>query len=212
MRKLIYLTLSPASRLVRLMVGEKRLSCDPVTAEDPGAHLPVFIDLDGTRPTGYGPSSIIWRAPITTIRWRRRIRMQRAESCACSTGRWGRCTTVTRRIVYEKAAQRFTGAPSRSAPDMNVIRQGREALRVMLKTIGTRPRPTAISPSANARWPIWPSLRIFPRSTISAKFRGRISAAAEWYMRMKSRPVVPFPFGRPRSRSTAAMTYAELDF
>ena len=36
---------------------------------------------------------------------------------------------VTQRIVYEKAGQRFTGAPGRRAPDMNVIRAGREELK-----------------------------------------------------------------------------------
>ncbi len=49
MRKLIHLTLSPPSRLARLLVAEKRLACDPVAAEDAQAHLPVFTDLDGTR-------------------------------------------------------------------------------------------------------------------------------------------------------------------
>jgi len=52
MRKLIHLTLSPTSRLARLLVGEKRLTCDPVLAEDSQSHLPVFTDLDGTSATG----------------------------------------------------------------------------------------------------------------------------------------------------------------
>src|SRR6185437_7385764 len=49
MRKLTHLTLSPPSRFARLIVGEKRLSCDLVTPEDLFGHLPVFVDLDGTR-------------------------------------------------------------------------------------------------------------------------------------------------------------------
>ena len=68
MRRLIHLTLSPPSRLARLMLGEKRLSCDPSASDDPHAHLPVFIDLDGTRCEGCGRSSIIWKAPIPNIR------------------------------------------------------------------------------------------------------------------------------------------------
>jgi glutathione S-transferase len=52
MRKLIHLTLSPASRLARLMVGEKRLACDPVASDDSHAHLPVFVELASTRREG----------------------------------------------------------------------------------------------------------------------------------------------------------------
>ena len=49
MRKLTHLLLSPPSRFARLIIGEKRLSCDWVTPEDLFGHLPVFVDLDGTR-------------------------------------------------------------------------------------------------------------------------------------------------------------------
>ena len=34
MRRLIHLILSPSCRLARLAVGEKRVACDPVIAED----------------------------------------------------------------------------------------------------------------------------------------------------------------------------------
>ncbi len=34
------------------MLGEKRLAFDPAAAEDPQDHLPVFVDLDGSRHTG----------------------------------------------------------------------------------------------------------------------------------------------------------------
>ena len=52
MRKLTHLLLSPPSRFARLVIGEKRLSCDWVTPEDLFGHLPVFVDLDGTRCEG----------------------------------------------------------------------------------------------------------------------------------------------------------------
>ena len=52
MRRLIHLVFQPASRLVRLALGEKRLVIDPQMAEDTHAHMPQFIDLDGTTVTG----------------------------------------------------------------------------------------------------------------------------------------------------------------
>ena len=52
MRRLIHLMLSPSCRLARLMVGEKRVACDPVMAEDPKQAMPVFVDLDGTQAQG----------------------------------------------------------------------------------------------------------------------------------------------------------------
>ena len=52
MRRLVQLLLSPPSRFARLLIAEKRLTCDPVAPEDPMAHLPVFIEMDGTRIEG----------------------------------------------------------------------------------------------------------------------------------------------------------------
>ena len=52
MRRLTHLVLSPTSRLVRLMLGEKRIACDAVAPEDALAHLPVLRELDGTTVTG----------------------------------------------------------------------------------------------------------------------------------------------------------------
>ena len=52
MRRLIHVMLSPSCRLARLMVGEKRVACDPVLAEDIKQSMPVFIDMDDTRAEG----------------------------------------------------------------------------------------------------------------------------------------------------------------
>ena len=52
MRRLIHVMLSPSCRLARLMVGEKRIACDPVLAEDIKQSMPVFIDMDDTRAEG----------------------------------------------------------------------------------------------------------------------------------------------------------------
>ena len=52
MRRLIHLMLSPSCRLARLMVGEKRVACDAVIAEDLKQIMPIFVDMDGTRAEG----------------------------------------------------------------------------------------------------------------------------------------------------------------
>src|SRR3569833_573224 len=137
MRKLIHLTLSPASRLARLMVGEKRLSCDPVPSEDSQLHLPVFTDLDGTTATG------LW-ALVDHLEgnYQDHPLMPEDQSARGAALRWIDWAfgpfqdQVTRRIVFEKAAPRFTGAAQRSAPDMTVIRLGRVSLLAALLWFG----------------------------------------------------------------------------
>src|SRR5438270_9924573 len=52
MVRLIQLLLSPASRFVRLAAGEKRIALTLVSSEDAAAHLPKWIEADGTAATG----------------------------------------------------------------------------------------------------------------------------------------------------------------
>ena len=52
MRRLVQLLLSPPSRFARLLIAEKRLACDCAAPEDLSEHLPLFIDLDGSRHQG----------------------------------------------------------------------------------------------------------------------------------------------------------------
>ena len=79
--------------------------------------------------------------------------------------------------------------PTRSTPDMNVIRSGRETLREMLPTSAKQSRSAATWRRASAPSPIWRWRRICRRSIISAKCRGTATPAMrEWYVRMKSRP------------------------
>src|SRR5476651_1559803 len=137
MRKLIHLTLSPASRLARLMAGEKRLACDSITSDDPHAHLPIFVELDGTRCEGLWAIVDHLEGDYPEYPLTPQDPLQRAEVLRWLDWAMGPFhDQVTRRIVFEKGAQRFTGAAGRSAPDMNVIRQGREAMGALLKTIG----------------------------------------------------------------------------
>jgi len=214
MRKLIHLTLSPPSRLARLLAGEKRLACDPVLADDAQAHLPVFIDLDGTEVTGlwaivdhlegnYQDHPLIPEDPA-------------ARGSALAWLDWalgGFHETAIRRIVFEKGSQRYTGAPARSAPDMNVIRQGREALRAALKAIAE-----AVEQNGNlsARDCTIGDFAV-AASLSSLDYFGEVPwsefpTAAEWYVRIKSRPSFRTLLGDRVPGQPPTANYGELDF
>src|SRR5690242_10792069 len=136
MRRLVQLPLSPPSRFARLLIAEKRLSCDWAAPEDLAEHLPVFVELDGSRHIG------LWAIvdqlegnypahPLTPEE-----PQPRAESLRLLDWAMGPLLeSVTRRIVYERASQRYTGSTSRRAPDMEIVRTGRDALRTALAEV-----------------------------------------------------------------------------
>jgi glutathione S-transferase len=214
MRKLIHLTLSPTSRLARLMIGEKRLSCDPLASDDAHAHLPVFVELDGTQCEG------LWAIvdhlegnypehPLTPQEPQQRAVVLRWLDWAMGQFH----DQVTRRIVFEKASQRFTGAVTRSAPDMNTIRQGREALRELLPTIGEAAEANGNLATRDC------SLADFAVAAhLSAlDYFGEIPwteypQTAEWYVRIKSRPSFRTLLSDRVPGQPPTTTYAELDF
>jgi glutathione S-transferase len=190
MRRLIQLLLSPPSRFARLMIAEKRLACDCPAPEDATEHVPVFTDLDGTHCAGlwaivdhlennYPEQPLIPEDAAA-----------RAESLRLLDWAMGPLhETVTKRIVYERASQRFTGAPSRRAPDMEIVRQGREALKGMLGVIGSTAEQHGYLASRECTLG-----DLAVAAHISAlDYFGEVPwadfpATAEWYMRMKSRP------------------------
>jgi glutathione S-transferase len=214
MRKLIHLTLSPASRLARLLVGEKRLACDPSLAEDSQAHLPLFVDLDGTNVRGlwalvdhlegnYADNPLLPEDPVS-----------RAEALRWLDWAMGPLNDqVSRRIVFEKGGQRYTGAPQRSAPDMNVIRQGREALRPALKTIGD-----AADANSNLATRECTIADLAVAAHLSAlDYFGEVPwtefpQTAEWYIRIKSRPAFRSLLADRVPGQPPTPSYAELDF
>ncbi|HEY5337844.1 MAG TPA: glutathione S-transferase family protein [Rhizomicrobium sp.] len=190
MRKLTHLLLSPPSRFARLLIGEKRLTCDLVTPEDLFTHLPVFVDMDGTRCEGlwaivdqlegsYPDRSMMPEGPVA-----------RTEALRLLDWAMGPFfETVTRKIVFEKGSQRYTGARVTRAPDMDVVRGGRESLKAALATLAEAAelhgylaaRECSIGDLAVAAH--LSALDYFGEVPW-AEFPG----AAEWYMRMKSRP------------------------
>lgn len=190
MRRLIHVMLSPSCRLARLMVGEKRIACDPLPAEDIKQSMPVFLDMDGTRAEG------VW-AILDHLEHHYPDRpLAPADDAARLTClRWVDWAMgpfhekVTQRIVYEKAAPRYTGAGFSRAPDMNVIRAGREELKAALAAIGAAAESNG---NLACREPTLGDLAVAaPLSALD--YFGEIPwndfpAANEWYVRMKSRP------------------------
>jgi glutathione S-transferase len=214
MRKLIHLTLSPASRLVRLMLGEKRLACDPSLPEDPLIHLPRFTDLDGTTVTG------LW-AIVDHLEgtYAEQPLMPEDPAARGEALRWLDWSMgplheqVTRRIVFEKGGQRFTGAAQRSAPDMNVIRQGRDALKAVLTAVGE-----AAEANGNLASRDCTIADLAVAAHLSAlDYFGEIPwaeypHAAEWYLRIKSRPAFRTLLADRVPGQPPTASYAELDF
>jgi glutathione S-transferase len=214
MRRLIHLMLSPSCRLARLLVAEKRVACDPVQAEDARNPMPIFIDLDGSRAEG------VWAivdhletnypenplAPADDAE--RRVSLRWLD---WAMGPFHE--QVTQRIVYEKSGQRYTGAPGRRAPDMNVIRQGREELKLALSAIG---RAVESNGNLAGRAPSLGDLAVAAHLSTLDYFGevpwSEFSPAAEWYVRLKSRPSFRSLLADRVPGQPPCAHYAELDF
>ena len=214
MRRLIHLMLSPACRLARLMVAEKRVACDPAQAEDARNPLPIFVDMDGTRVEG------VWAIVdhLESHYPQNPLAPEDAEERRASL-RWLDWAMgpfheqVTQRIVYEKAGQRFTGAPGKRAPDMNIIRQGREELKPALGAIG---KAVETNGNLSGRAPSLGDLAVAAHLSALDYFGevpwSEFPAAAEWYVRMKSRPSFRTLLADRVPGQPPAPHYAELDF
>jgi glutathione S-transferase len=190
MRRLVHLLLAPSSRLARLLIAEKRLTCDPVSPGELSEHLPLFTDQDGSRAQGLWAIVDHLEGTYPDYPMAPEDPAARAESLRLLDWAMGPfLDSVTRRIVYEKASQRYTGAALQRAPDMEVVRKGREALRAELAHLGATAERngylacrdctlgdlamaahlSALDYFGEVPWPEFPAI-------------------AEWYMRMKSRP------------------------
>src|SRR5262249_7276945 len=137
MRRLVHLLMSPPSRLVRLILAEKRLPIELAAPDDVIAHLPVLTDLDGHLATGlwaiidhlegtYPEPSLFPADP------RERAETLRIFDWLMSAF----LEDVTKRIVFQKAPQSHTGSAVRLPPDMAAVRLGRQAMRNALSSLG----------------------------------------------------------------------------
>ena len=213
MRRLVHLMLSPSCRLARLMVGEKRVACDPVAAADRQI-MPVFVDMDGTRAEG------VWAIlDHLETHFPDRPLAPADDAARRECLRWVDYAMgpfheqVTQRIVYEKAAPKYTGAAFSRAPDMNVIRAGREELKLALKQIGA-----AAETNGNLACRDTTLGDLAVAAHLSAlDYFGEVPwtdfpAAAEWYVRMKSRPSFRSILLDRVPGQPPVSHYAELDF
>ena len=190
------------------------MACDPVMAEDARNPLPVFIDMDGTRAEG------VWAildhlegnypdhplAPADDAARRDSLRW-----LDWAMGPFHE--QVTQRIVYEKASQRFTGGPSRRVPDMNIVRAGRDELKTSLAAIA---RAAETNGNLAARDCSLGDLAVAAHLS-ALDYLGEVPwsefpTAAEWYVRLKSRPSFRSLLGDKVPGQPPVSHYADLDF
>src|SRR5581483_6754146 len=120
---------------------------------------------------------------------------------------------VTRRIVFEKAGQRFTGSPLRSTPDMNTIRQGREALRNVLTLVGdTAERNGNLAVRECTIGDLAVAAPLSGLDYFGEVPWTEVPAAAEWYLRIKSRPGFRSLLADRVPGQPPTPSYGELDF
>jgi len=213
MRRLTHYVLSPPCRFARLVISEKRLTCDLAAPEEGTNHLPVFVDQDGTKVEGLWAIVDHLEGSYPDHPLAPEDAGARAETLRFLDWSMGPFhETVVRRIVYEKASPRFTGAAMQRAPDMLVIRAGREALRPALAAIGTAGERNGY---LAARECTFGDLAV--AANLSAlDYFGEIPwsefpAAAEWYVRVKSRPSFRSLLADRIPGQPPVAHYAELD-
>jgi glutathione S-transferase len=213
MRRLIHHLLSPPSRFARLVIAEKRLSCDLAAPEEGQDHLPVFVDHDGARTVGLWAIVDYLEGVYPDIAMVPEDAEARAESLRLLDWAMGPLLdTTVRRIVYEKASPRVTGASVQRTPDMAVIRAGREALKPALEAIGLAADTHGYLASREC------SLGdLAVAANLSAlDYFGEIPWAeypptTEWYLRIKSRPSFRSLLADRVPGQPPAAHYAELD-
>lgn len=190
MRQLTHLILSPPSRFARLLIGEKRLAFDSVSPEDAQAHLPVFVDMDGTRCEGLWAIVDHVEGTYTDRPLVPEDADARAESLRLLDWAMGPLQeSVTRRIVFEKGSQRYTGAPAKRTPDMEVIRRGREALKAVLTMVGDcADRHGYLATRECTLGDLAVAAHISALDYFGEVPWDDFRSAGEWYLRMKSRP------------------------
>lgn len=195
------------------MIGEKRLTCDLAAPEEGTHHLPVFTELDGTRFEGLWAIVDHLEGAYPEHPLAPEDSQARADSLRFLDWAIGPLQdSVVRRIVYEKASPRFTGASSQRAPDMLVIRAGREALKPALTVIGTA---AELHGYLACRECTLGDLAV--AANLSAlDYFGEVPwsdhpAATEWYVRMKSRPAFRSILADRVPGQPPVSHYAELD-
>jgi glutathione S-transferase len=213
MRRLVQLLLSPPSRFARLLIAEKRLACDLAAPEDLFAHLPLLVDQDGTRCEGLWAIVDHLEGTYPDNPLMPENAAARAEALRLLDWAMGPFQeAVTRKIVFEKASQRFTGTPIHRAPDMQIVRNGREALGSALTMLGRLGEQNGYLACRDCTLG-----DLAVAAHISAiDYFGEVPwadypIAAEWYVKMKSRPSFRTLLADRVPGQPPVSHYAELD-
>jgi len=214
MRRLVHLVMSPSCRLVRLALGEKRISCELAAAEDALAHLPVFVDEDGTTATGLWAivdhlESEYPEHPLVPA-----DAAERGEALKLLDWFMGNFhEQTTKRIVFEKASQSQTGSLMRRPPNMDIVRSGRDALKLNLQ------RLAAIADTRGflAGRDVSLADLALAAHLSGLDYYGEVAWAefpqlTEWYIRIKSRPSFRPLLADRVPGQPPVPHYAELDF
>jgi len=197
-----------------LVFGFDRLAFDLAAPDDALAHVPAFADLDGTVVTGLW--AVIDHIESTypepgLVPGDAKTRAEVLRLFDWTMGNFHE--EATKRIVFEKASQSYTGAVSRRSPNMETIRAGRDALRASLIRLGTLADTNGFLAGRDLTL-----ADLALAAHLSAlDYYGEIPWAehpplTDWYTRIKSRPAFrPLLSDRIPGQPPSAQ-YAELDF
>ena len=227
MRELFHQVLSPASRMARLALAEKRLDA-AATAErfwerrpdflalNPAGSVPVLVDVEVAVCGAFGIPEYLEETypepPLWPLDPAERREARRLLDWFLVTFQ----TEVTEPLLLQKVNPRYCGAlagPRTGGPDINAIRGGMEAIRRHLDLIGHL--------SDTRRWLAGETLSYADLAAAAQlsclDYCGDVPWSANeqaktWYMRVKSRPSF-----RPLLAETVpgvppARHYAILDF
>jgi glutathione S-transferase len=214
MLRLIHLVMSPSCRMVRLMLAEKRLAYTPEAAEDPLRHLPVLIDEDGTTATGVWAAVDLLESDYPEVPLVPADAGERGETLRLLDWTLTKFhDEVTRRIVFEKAAQAHTGNPLRRPPNMEAVRAGRASLQEHLAFLA----PLAEGRGFLAGRDLTLADLALAAHISALDYYGEVPwtdnpAIAEWYVRLKSRPSFRGLLADRVPGQPPVLHYAELDF
>jgi glutathione S-transferase len=214
MRRLFHLLMSPSCRLVRLMLSEKHVAFDLAAPDDALAHVPAFADLDGTVVTGLWAVIDHVESTYPEPGLVPEDAAARAEVLRLFDWTMGNFhEEATKRIVFEKASQTYTGSVTRRSPNMETIRAGRESLRASLVRLGTLADTNGFLAGRDLTL-----ADLALAAHVSAlDYYGEIPwtdhpPLTDWYTRIKSRPAFrPLLSDRIPGQPPVAH-YAELDF
>lgn len=222
MRRLHHFALSPACRMVRLVLREKNLACEFVAepywdrraeflALNPAGEVPVLVEEDGSTIAGampimeyldeVAPLPILIGATPGERAETRRVVAWFAEKFQAE---------VTRHLLGEKVMRRFNGGGN---PDSEAIRAGYANMHYHMDYIAylTERRNWLAGPSysiADIAAAAHMSVLDYLGDVPWAKHEG----AREWYARLKSRPTFREILEDRLAGFTPPEHYADLDF